>query len=156
MRRLFIADGATCMCKFGSAPGRLKVISHDLLYINAFHKMGTSGELQNAFYPPAFGTCTYSSPYTRPCSPAVINWTELYKDMRVMGLYYPLMPESKATCALAGTPCIDIIDHGQIEILGPSQIKNRTSEFQSDLDPLGNLRELDEEEFSITAQLIKK
>ena len=53
MGKKFIADGAPCMCKFGSAPGRLKVVSHQLIRINhSDKKIATSAELGNPFYPP--------------------------------------------------------------------------------------------------------
>jgi hypothetical protein len=154
MKKYFITDGAPCICKFGTAPGMLKVNSHRLMVINhADKKIATSQELQNTFYPPAFGSCTFYSPFIRPCSPVVIQWSDFYKKMRIQGNAYPLMPESKATCAVCGAPCIDITFHGQIEIPGPLHIKNATTEHQTDLDPAGSLSQ--EENAIITAQLIE-
>lgn len=156
MGKLFINDGAECRCKFGSAPGKLKVSSQNKLIINAGNKIATSKELQNTFYPPAFGTCNYNSPFTKKCCPSVIKWSSLYKSMRLPGNAYPLLPESKATCAIAGTECIEITDPGQIEVLGESHTKNATAEHQGELDPVGNINGLNTENgnFEITGRII--
>jgi hypothetical protein len=152
MGKHFIIDTALCMCKFGTAPGRLKVNSHKLMVLNhGDKKIATSLELQNAFYPPGFGTCTCNSPFTRPCVPSIIQWSNVYKRMRLPGNAYPLMPDSKAACAICGAECIDITFHGQMELLGALHIKNATAEHQSDLDPAGRLSQ--EEEYNITVQI---
>jgi hypothetical protein len=155
MGKNFIIDTAVCICKFGTAPGRLKVSSHRLATLNhGDKKMATSNELQNTFYPPAFGTCTYNSPYTRPCAPAIVKWSNVYKGMRLPGNAYPLMPDSKATCAMSGIECIDITFHGQLEIPGPLHVKNATAEHQTELDPAGELKQ--EEEDNITIDIVCK
>jgi len=153
MGKQFIIDTAVCMCKFGTSPGMLKVNSHNLVILNHNNrKIATSRELMNTFYPPGFGTCKSSSPYTKPCVPNIINWSNVYKGMRVQRNSYPLMPDSKATCAISGVECIDIMFHGQIEIPGPLHIKNATGEHQQELDPAGSLKQ--EEEIKITVQKI--
>ena len=151
MGKKFIADGAPCMCKFGSAPGRLKVVSHQLIRINhSDKKIATSTELGNPFYPPAFGVCKASWP-SRPCVPAIVKWDHVYDHMRINRCSHPLLPESKGTCAACGTPCIDILDHGQIEELGRLQLRNASMEHQHDLNPVGEIKE---EKYDITVQLI--
>lgn len=152
MGKKFITDGAPCMCKFGTVPGRLMVISHQLMVINNSNKkICTSMELGAPFYPPMFGVCKASWP-PRPCTPAVTLWENVYKGMRINLLSNPLLPESKATCAAGGAQCIEIVHHGQVEILGPPHLKSATAEHQSDLDPTGSLCE--EEKIEITATLI--
>jgi len=152
MEKQFIIDTAVCVCKFGTTPGRLKVNSHNLVVMNhGNRKIATSRDLQNTFYPPGFGSCSYGG--KRPCSPMVTQWSNVYKGMRLPGNAYPLMPDSKATCSVSNTPCIDITFHGQIEIPGPLQIQNATAEHQSDLDPAGRLSQ--EEEIDITVQQIQ-
>jgi hypothetical protein len=74
--------------------------------------------------------------------------------MRLPGKAYPLMPDSKATCALSGVECIDITFHGQIEIPGPLHLKNATAEHSQELDPAGDLCE--EEKYKMTAKLLSK
>lgn len=156
MGKLFIIDGAQCICKFGTAPGLLKVNSHQLLVVNHnSRKIATSQELQNTFYPPAFTSCTYNSPYIKACMPAIIQWTDFYKKMRVNGNAYPLLPESKATCAVCGVPCIEIVNHGQIEIPLPANSKNATIEHQTDMDPSGDPLGLSEESpINLTVKII--
>lgn len=150
MGKKFIADGAQCICKFGSAPGLLKVISHQLMMINHSNKkIATSMELGVPFYPPAFGQCKFSWP-PRPCSPAIVKWDNVYKGMRINLTSNPLLTDSKATCSVCGSPCIDFIDHGQIELLGPPHVKNATAEHQTDLDPMGILCEEEKPEITVT------
>jgi hypothetical protein len=153
MGKNFIIDTAVCICKFGTAPGRLKVNSHQLVTLNhGDKKMATSNELQNTFYPPAFGSCTRNSPFTHPCEPVIVRWSNVYKGMRLPGNAYPLMPDSKATCAASGVECIEITFHGQIDIPIPPHMKNATAEHLADLDPAGIY---EEEDFSGTAILVK-
>jgi len=154
MGKLFITDQAQCMCKFGSSPGKLKVGSHELMFINANKKIATSMDLNECFYPPGFGSCNFSYP-SRPCKVMVTKWSDLYEKMRVKGNAYPLLPESKATCQVAGKECIEITDEGQIEILGASHTKNATAEHQADLDPTGEPMALGEKgKISATGNII--
>jgi hypothetical protein len=70
--------------------------------------------------------------------------------MRLPGHAYPLMPDSKATCAVCGVECIDITFHGQIEAPVPPTLKNSTEEHRLDLDPMSAY---EDEDFSVTAIL---
>jgi hypothetical protein len=70
--------------------------------------------------------------------------------MRLPGNAYPLMPDSKATCALSGVECIDITFHGQMNMPLPPGMKSSTEEHRSDLDPMGVY---EDEDFSVTAIL---
>lgn len=144
MGKLFITDGAKCICKYGTAQGLLKVNSQRFVMINAFKQIATTQELENTFYAPAFGSCTYNSPYIKACNPSVVKWSTWYKGMRLSGNAYPLLPESKATCAVAGTECIEIVDEGQIDQSGSDD--NNTAEHQCDLDPMGDPKGLNKEE----------
>lgn len=154
MGKLFITDQAQCKCKFGTAPGKLRVNSQELMFINANKKIATSMDLKDCFYPPGFVTCKFSYP-SRPCKVMVTQWTNLYEKMRLKGNAFPLMPDSKAICAVAGTECIEIIDEGQIEILGVSHAQNATAEHQGDLDPTGEPMALGEnEKISVTGNII--
>ena len=154
MKKEFIIDGAPCMCKFGSAPGLLKVISHQIMVVNHSNKkIATSMELGAPFYPPMFGVCKSTWP-PRPCSPAVVKWDDVYKGMRVNLLSNPLLPKSKATCSAGGSQCIEIIKHGQIELPGLLHLKNATAEHQPEMESMGNV--VKEEEFNITANIIQK
>ncbi len=151
MGKKFIAEGATCMCKFGSAPGRLKVVSHQLIRINhGDKKIATSAELGNPFCPPAFGVCK-AGWFSRPCVPSIVKWDNVYDHMRINRGANPLLPESRGTCAACGVPCIDIIDHGQVEQLGLMQREHASTEYQNDLNPIGEIKE---EKYDITIQLI--
>jgi hypothetical protein len=137
MGKHYIVDGAKCTCKFGASPGMLKASSQKKVVINAGRRMATSKELQNTFYPPGFGQCNFSWP-PKPCAPMITQWLNVFRFMRLPGGAFPLMPDSKGICAVSGTPCVEITDHGQIEIPGAAHAKNATAEHQSDLDPGGS------------------
>jgi len=140
MGKSFVIDTAPCKCKYGTTPGKLKVNSHKLVVMNhGDGKMATSLELQNAFYPPGFGSCKRYSPYIKPCVPNVIKWSNLFDHMRLPGNAHPLLSDSKGTCALGGPDCIEILSDGQIEVPGPRHVKNATAEHQQELDPAGDL-----------------
>ena len=147
MGKYYIVDGAICTCKFGVAPGMLKVDSQQKLILNVGKKTATTNELQNTFYPPGFGTCKFGWP-PRPCAPMITQWLNPYQGMRLPSGAFPLMPDSKGVCAVSGTPCVEIVNHGQMEIPGVSHAKNATAEHLCDLDPCADSMYASEEECS--------
>jgi hypothetical protein len=141
MSKNFIVDGAPCTCKYGTVPGLLKVISHQIMVVNhGNRKIATSMELGAPFYPPMFGVCKSTWP-PRQCSPAITQWDDVYKGMRINLLSNPLLPDSKATCSAGCPRCIDIVNHGQFQLLGLPHLQGATAEHQSELDPTGSLNE---------------
>lgn len=143
MGKLFITDQALCICKFGAAPGKLKVSRQNTVFINANKKIATSLELGDCFYPPGFTVCNFSYP-SRPCKAIVTQWSGLFEKLRIAGGGYPLLPDSKAVCTISGSPCIEITFEGQVEMPGAPQAKNATSEHGNDLNPAGDSSSVNE------------
>ena len=135
MSKEYAVEGAICMCKFGTTPGRLKVTDNNLLYMNG-KLTATTLTLGNVFQPPGFGACNAGFP-SRPCVPNVVQWSGFYDGMRVNGNTFPLTDSSKGTCVLGCPACIDFQTSGQIPIPGLPQIQNASLEHQFDIDPLG-------------------
>jgi hypothetical protein len=135
-KKIFIVDGATCMCQFGASPGKLCVKNNRFVFLNGGSAMATDMEIANPFQPPAFGTCNATG-QSKPCNPAVTKWTNAHEGVLLPQGAKPLIIESKAICSLAGVECITIKMEGQIEIAGAVQAKAANTEHQGDLDPVG-------------------
>lgn len=132
----YIVDGAICICKYGTAPGRIKVENQRSAYMNSGKPTATTLTLGNVFYPPAFAICKASWP-PRPCTPAVTLWQNAYMKLEIETGGYALTDQSKGTCAAGGPMCIDIVQTGQIPLPGSGQMLSATAALQSEMDPLG-------------------
>ena len=154
MAKEFIADGALCQCKFGSAPGKISVTDHGLSYVNGGKLCATTKTIgQKAIAPPFFGTCNASSP-SRPCSPNIVQWSKFFTQLKIGANAFPLTDESQGQCALGGM--IDFVDTGQIPIPGPGQMSNASAESQSELDPTGEPMALTEHQITALSEISAK
>jgi len=115
MEEKFAVDGALCMCNFGTAPARMKVIDQKFAHINSRSLAGTSMNLGSCFYPPYFAVCKASWP-PKPCAPNVVQWSNTFEKAQVNRIASLLTDRSKATCAIGGTDCISFVWHGQIPL----------------------------------------
>ncbi|MDR1347214.1 MAG: DUF4280 domain-containing protein [Prevotellaceae bacterium] len=134
--KIFVVEGATCMCQFGASPGKLCIKNNSFVYLNGGSAMATDAEIANPFQPPGFGSCNATG-QSKPCNPAVTKWTNAHEGVLLLRGAKPLTAESKAICSLAGSECITIKMEGQIEIAGAVQAKEADAEHQGDLDPVG-------------------
>ena len=57
-----------------------------------------------------------------------------------------MLEDSKAVCAIAGTPCIEIIDHGQRTEASAQNFKNANKEIQRQINPLVTPEEMFEKQ----------
>ena len=137
MGKEFIVDGALCMCKFGTTPARLKVSDHQKAYMNGEKPVATTLSLGNAFYPPAFTVCRISPLTPKPCTPAIVNWTNSYQKLVIAAGGFVLTDQSKGTCASGCPNCIDIMMTGQMGLPGIGQMLSASSALQNEMDPLG-------------------
>ena len=132
MEEKYAVDGAVCMCSFGTAPGRMKVIDQQFAHINGQSLAGTSMNLGFAFYPPGFAVCRASWP-PKPCAANVVQWSNTFTKVKVNRIATLLTDQSKATCALGGTDCISFMYHGQI----PMPVTMIQHPLMEQLDPTG-------------------
>ncbi|KXH85328.1 DUF4280 domain-containing protein [Chryseobacterium kwangjuense] len=142
-----VVQGAMCKCQFGQAPDKLKVLSHEKEYANdkqASKKLiVTTKEIGAAtFEKNTFGNCTKMGSPPPPCKIMVTEWKDYYEKVQLNNGGYIIVETSKAVCAIAGTPCIEIIDHGQRTEGSPQNFKNADQDVQQQINPLVDSEEM--------------
>ncbi|MCC8145504.1 MAG: DUF4280 domain-containing protein, partial [Bacteroidales bacterium] len=143
MGKQYVVQTAICMCKFGAAPGILKVTDNKGVYMNG-KLTATTLTLGNVFNPPGFGVCKINPIMPKPCTPTVTQWTDYYDGISINGSSYPLTESSKGTCAMGCPGCITFQMTGQIPIPGLPQMKQAAAEHQTKMNPMGFAEALDE------------
>ena len=145
--RHIVVQGALCKCQFGQVPDKLKVLSHKKEYANdkeASKKLiATTMEIGPAtFEKNTFGTCSKMGSPPPPCVPVITEWKGFYKEVVMSNTGNILLEDSKAVCAVAGTPCIEILDHGQRTEACAKNFKNADKDVQQQINPLVNSDEM--------------
>ena len=137
-----VVQGALCKCQFGQVPDKLKVLSHKKEYANdkdASKKLiATTMEIgATTLEKNTFGNCTKlpGSP-PPPCKPVITEWKDFYKEVTLSNGGNILVEDSKAVCAIAGTPCIEILDHGQRTEASSQNFKNADKDVQQQINSL--------------------
>lgn len=138
MGKEYIADGALCICKHGTGTGVLAV-KKKTKTINGGKMIASDMELGDVFQPPECVTCTINPLFPKPCKSNIIKWSNPAKNEKLQGGARPLLPESKATCSTGSPDCVEIIFHGQFELLGAPQMNAATNVFQNELNPLAGI-----------------
>ncbi|ANO47159.1 DUF4280 domain-containing protein [Flavobacterium columnare NBRC 100251 = ATCC 23463] len=138
-----VVQGAVCQCQFGQKTDKIKVLSHKKEYAN--DPEGTqklivttlevgSTTLENN----TFGNCPKMGNPPPPCKPVITEWKDFYKKVTLSNGGNLILENSKAVCAIAGTPCIKIIDHGQRTNACPQNFKNANIDILRQINPLVN------------------
>lgn len=81
-----------------------------------------------------------------PCKIMVTEWQNFYDKVQLSNGGFIIVEDSKAVCAVAGTPCIEIIDHGQRAEAGSQNFKNADKDVQQQINPLVDAEEMRKEE----------
>lgn len=137
-----VCQGAICKCQFGSAPDTLKVKTQKKRFIND-HKgqsklIATHKDIGQTFEKNTFGSCTKMN--NNPCKPAITKWDNFHDKVTLKDNNgKPLLENSKATCSVAGSACIEIMNHGQICEITKQNIKNANPEVIKVINPAINL-----------------
>ncbi|SFA49710.1 protein of unknown function [Pedobacter suwonensis] len=133
-----VVQGAQCLCKFGSAPDKLKVLTHTKEYANdkdGSQKMiATTMDIGSTFEKNMFGSCSKMN--NKPCNATVTKWSGFYEDTVLTNGGKILLEDSKATCPIGGADCIEIIQHGQKSEASKQNFDNANKDVQSQLNPL--------------------
>lgn len=142
-----VVQGAMCKCQFGQMPDKLKVLSHKKEYANdkeASKKLiVTTKEIgATTLENNTFGNCPKMGNPPPPCKPMITEWKDFYKEVTLSNGGNIILEDSKAVCAIAGTPCIEIIDHGQRTEASQQNFKNADKEVQQQINPLVNPEEM--------------
>lgn len=123
-------------------------------FINGEKLSATTLSLGNAFYPPGFTVCRVSPATPKPCTPAVVKWTNGYKKLEIGNGGYALTEKSKATCGSGCPDCIEITMTGQIQLPGAGQMLSAKAAFQNEMDPLGESVALTEHQVDTLLDII--
>ncbi len=139
-----VVQGAICKCQFGSAPDQLKVLSHEKEYANdkaaAKKLIATTLELGTTFEQNSFGSCAKMR--NKPCKVSVTEWKGFYENVVLTNGGKILLEDSKAVCPIGGSPCIEIINHGQVAEPSSQNFKNANAGMQKQVNPLVNTSDL--------------
>lgn len=111
-----VVDGAICMCNFGAAPDKLKVLTNQKEYANDAEGekklIASSMDLGATFQAGTFGACAKLS--GGACKSIVAQWSGFYTKTQLSNGGFPLLEDSKATCPIGTPDCIRIMFHGQL------------------------------------------
>jgi len=146
-KKAIVVQGATCKCQFGSAPDKIKVLSHNKEYANdsegSKKLIVTTMEIGGATLEMnCFGTCPKLGSPPPPCKPVITEWQDYYEDITLSNGGNIILESSKAVCAVAGIPCIEIVHHGQVAELCQQNFKNTDEDVQGQLNPMVDMNEM--------------
>ncbi|MGJ7031961.1 DUF4280 domain-containing protein [Niabella hirudinis] len=118
-----VCNGAVCQCKFGSAPDKLKVKQTDF-YINENEPgqkaIANTMDIGQPFAANTFGACKITK---SACKPAITQWQGFHDKLTMENGGHPLLEDSKAICAVGGSPCVEISFHGQTANVNVSNVE---------------------------------
>lgn len=133
-----VVQGAQCMCKFGSAPDKLKVKTHTKEYANdkdgSEKPIATTKDIGKTFEKNMFGSCSKMN--NNPCNAVVTKWSGFYEDSILANGGQMLLEDSKATCPSGATDCIQIVQHGQKTEPSKQNFNNADKDVQAQLNPM--------------------
>ena len=126
----FVVQGATCKCSFGNSTAKL-LVSGNSEYIND-HSGGSkavagSKETGNPFFPGTFGYCSCSR---SSCTPAIMEWKDFVPGITLSDGGRILTEDSTAICAVAGSACISIVEHGQTTAVPVTPVRREEENFE--------------------------
>lgn len=133
-----VCQGAICKCQFGTTPDKLVVKTQSKRYINDKEGLSkltaTNVDIGSTFDKNTFGSCAKMN--NNPCVPVVKKWEGYYDKITVVDNGgKALLEDSKATCAVSGTPSIEIIFHGQTAEPNLQNVNNVRPEVLAHLMP---------------------
>jgi len=142
-----VCQGAACKCQFGTAPDKLKVNTQSKHYINdkdsSKKLVATDKDIGQTFEKNTFGNCSMLN--NSACTVNVTQWQGFYDNVTLKeNKGHPLLDDSKAICAIGGSPCISLTDHGQTAEIGAQQAARTDAGAQMVLNPLLSLSQVAE------------
>ncbi|WP_103866707.1 MULTISPECIES: DUF4280 domain-containing protein [Aquimarina] len=137
-----VCNGALCQCKNGFTPDKLKVLSAPNEYVNdaegAEKLIASTMDIGIPLEKGTFGQCKLqpSSSGYLPCIPSITTWQDFYDKVTLSNQGQVLVEDSKGICAIAGTPCVEFIMHGQQPSVSNTEVQEANEIVQSQLNPL--------------------
>lgn len=139
-----VVQGAQCMCKFGTSPDKLKVLTNTDEFVNdkdaAKKSIASTVDIGATFEKNMFGSCSKLN--NKPCNAVVSAWSGFYEDITLKNGGKILLEDSKATCPIGGKDCISIVQHGQKAEPSTENKNNANENVQSQLNPMDIPEEL--------------
>lgn len=137
-----VVNGAICMCKFGAAPDKLKVLTNTKEYANdsegSQKAIASTKDIASTFEAGTFGFC---SKQRSACKSVVTEWSGFYEKVQLYNGGNPLLEDSKATCPIGGKDCIQITFHGQMDEVTQQNVDNTDPEVTKVLNPAVNMQD---------------
>ncbi|GAA3508385.1 hypothetical protein GCM10022393_19350 [Aquimarina addita] len=149
-----VVNGAMCKCQQGFVPDIIKVEANTTEYAN--DKQGSSKlilttlDIGQPFQAKTFGQCKLQptgSSY-KPCQPMITEWTGFYENVTLKNGGNIILEDSKATCAIAGAPCVSITNHGQVAEPSQQNMDNADEDTQAQLNPMVNTNDIGNKEYT--------
>jgi hypothetical protein len=134
-----VVQGAQCLCRFGTAPDRLRVLGNSREYGNdsegLTRAIATTVDTGTTFEKNTFGSCSVTN--NRPCNAVVSKWSGFYEKVTLSNGGKMLLEDSKGTCPVGGADCIGITHHGQRAEASQGNFDHTDVGVRSQLNPLG-------------------
>lgn len=139
----YVVEGATCKCQFGTAPDVLMVKTNKKEYandINGAKKLVASTKDTGGatLQKNTFGSCAKMN--NAPCKPVIQQWQGFYDRVTLTNGGNPLLEDSKAICPIGGSPCIQIINHGQVAEVSAANVQKSKDEVMAQLLPMVDMK----------------
>ena len=150
-----VCHGAICTCKFGTTTDKLHVKSQSKHYINDKGEAkltANTKDIGQPFTNNTFGNCKKLN--NGPCTPNITEWKGYYDKITLKNKGKVLLEDSTATCAVGGPESVSIIYHGQVADTTKKQVDKASSDVQSQLNPLVNIKTQDDNKNQLTAHKI--
>lgn len=148
--KYIVVQGAICQCNFGTAPDKLKVLSHKREYANdkdgTTKAIASTKDIGSTFSSNTFGSCSKQN--NRPCTAVVTEWKGFYEKVTLTNGGNVLLEDSKATCPVGGAGCIKVIKHGQTAEVSKQQTQNANPKVQKTLNPAVDPKRYNQPKFS--------
>ena len=141
-----VVQGATCQCKYGDAPDKLKVLTHAKEYANdasgAYKMIASTKDIGTTFEKNTFGSCSKQN--NRTCAAEVTEWKDVYENVKLSNGGQILLENSKATCPVGGANSITIIKHGQSADISAQNVANAQPAVTNALNPAADINKLNQ------------
>jgi len=133
-----VVQGAQCLCNFGTAPDKLKVLTNTKEYANDKEgnrkPIASTKDIGTTFEKNMFGSCSKMN--NKPCQATVTEWSGYYEEVTLLNGGKMLLEDSKGTCPAGAKDCIRIVQHGQKAGVSEQNFNNSDPEVQKQLNPL--------------------
>ncbi|OEK09425.1 hypothetical protein A8C32_11955 [Flavivirga aquatica] len=144
MGKAIVCQEAECECQNGTMPDKIVSISQHKQYVNDTEgekKMIVSTlDIGQPFEKKTFGQCKLQPTLGgyKPCQPMVTEWQGFYEKVTLDNGGNPILENSKATCAIAGAPCVSITFHGQTAEATQEHEAAADEEVMAQINPLAS------------------